>query len=355
MEDLRLKALADILVGYSLEVKKGEYILIRADEPEALPLMEELYRKVLEKGGYPLIRIKPEIFDYLLVKNASKEQIENFLDTEIYELKRVQGRIKICAPKNPKMMANVAPKKFVLLQEKLGRYRKYLDKIKWSLFYYPTEGLAQEMNMSLKEAEDFIFKSCLKDWKKETKKMEKIKKVFDRGKIVRIKGNETDISFSLKGRKGEICDGKENIPGGEVYYAPIENSINGQILFEGLRIFEGKEMKDIFLKFKNGQLTKIEADSGRDSLVSLTKIDRGMARIGEFGIGCNYDLNRITKEMLFDEKIGGTIHLALGIAVNSDGKNKSSLHFDILKDLRKQGEIYLDGKLIQKNGKFIFL
>lgn len=355
MEDARLKTLADILVDYSLEVKKGEHILIRANEPEALPLMEELYRKVLEKGGYPLIRIQPEIFDYLLVKHASKEQIENFLDTEIYELKRVQGRIKICAPKNPKMMANADPEKFALVQKKLGMTRRYLSKIKWSLFYYPTEGLAQQMNMSLKEAEDFVFKSCLKDWEKETEKMEKIEKVFGRGEIVRIKSNETDITFTIKGRKGEICDGRHNMPGGEIYYAPIENSINGQIFFEGLRIYEGKEMKNISLEFKNGQITKIEAESGEDFLNSLTKIDKGAARIGEFGMGCNYDLNRITNEMLFDEKIGGTIHLALGIAVNPDGKNKSALHFDILKDLRKEGKIYLDGELVQENGKFVFL
>ncbi|MDP3052678.1 MAG: aminopeptidase [bacterium] len=355
MEDSRLKALADIFVNYSLEVKKGEHILIRADEPEALPLMEEIYIKILEKGGYPLIRIKPEIFDYLLAKHASKKQIENFLDTEIYELNKVQGRIKICAPKNPKMMANVDSGKLALVQKKLGMYRKYLDKVKWLLFYYPTEGLAQQMEMSLKETENFIFKACLKDWRKETEKMKKIKKFFDGGKIVRIKGNETDIAFSIEGRKGELSGGKHNMPGGEAYYAPIENSINGQIFFEGSRSYEGKAMKDIFLEFKNGRITKIKAESGQDFLTYLTKIDRGAARIGEFGIGCNYDLNRITNETLFDEKIGGTIHLALGDRVNFDGKNRSILHFDIVKDLRKEGKIYLDGKLVQEKGKFIFL
>lgn len=355
MEDPRIKELADIMVDYSLEVKKGEYILLKTDEPEALPLMEELYKKILGKGGYPLIRIQPEIFEYLLAKHASKEQIENFLDTEIYEIKKVHGRIRICAPKNPKMMTSVDPEKFALLRKKLGAYRKDLRKIKWLNFYYPTEGLAQQMNMSLTEAEDFVFKSCLKDWKKETKVMKKIKKVFDQGKIVRIKGNETDISFSIKGRKGELSSGRHNMPGGEVYYAPIENSINGRILFNGSRIYEGKEMKDIFLEFKNGQITKIKADTGDEFLALLTKLDRDSGKIGEFGIGSNYDLRQITNVMLFDEKMGGTIHLAMGNSVNSDGKNKSSLHFDIIKDLRKEGEIYLDGKLIQKDGKFIFL
>ncbi len=227
MEDPRIKELADIMVNYSLEVKKGEYILIKTDEPEASPLMEELYKKILEKGGYPLTRIQPEIFEYLLAKHADKEQIKNFLDTEVYEMERIQGRIKICAPKNPKIMANVDPKKFAILRKKLGVYRKYLGKIKWLNFYYPTEGLAQQMNMSLIEAENFVFKSCLKDWKKETKTMQKIKEVFDQGKIVRIKGNETDINFSINGRKGELSSGKHNMPGGEVYYAPIEDSFNG--------------------------------------------------------------------------------------------------------------------------------
>ncbi|MFA5084375.1 MAG: aminopeptidase [Candidatus Paceibacterota bacterium] len=354
MENSRLKALANVLVDYSLEVKKGEHILIRTDEPEALPLMKELYKKILEKGGYPLIRFHPEIFDYLLAKNATNEQIQNFLDTEIYELKKVQGRIRICAPRNTKIMANVNPEKLALVQKKLGLYRNYLDRIKWLIFYYPTEGLAQQMNMSLEEAENFIFKACLKDWKKETEKINKVKKLFNKGKTVRITGNKTNISFSIKGRKSEISNGKHNMPAGEVYYAPVENSINGEIFFEGSRIYEGKEMKDIFLEFRNGRLTEIKAESGQDFLACLTRVDKGAAKIGEFGIGCNGDINRITNETLFDEKIGGTIHLALGCSVNSDGKNKSNIHFDIVKDLRKKGEIYLDGKLVQKNGKFLF-
>jgi len=185
--------------------------------------------------------------------------------------------------------------------------------------------------------------------------MRKIKEVFDRGEIVRIKQHETDVTFSIKGRKGELSSGKHNMPGGEVYYAPIENSINGRILFNGLRIYEGKEMKNIFLEFKNGRITKAKADTGSESLILLTKLDKDSGKIGEFGIGSNYDLDRITNVMLFDEKIGGTIHLALGNSVCPDGKNKSNIHFDILKDLRDQGEIHLDGKLVQKNGKFIFL
>lgn len=355
MKDPRIKELADILIDYSLNVKKGEYILIKTDEPEALPLMEELYKKILKKGGYPLIRIQPEIFEYLMAKNASKEQIENFLDTEIYEMRKIQGRIRICAPKNSKIMADVDPKKFVLLRKKLGLYRNYLGKIKWMNLHYPTEGLARQMNTTFKETQDFVFKSCLKDWKKETRGMEKIKKVFDGGEIVEIKGNGTNISFSIKGRKGSLSSGKHNMPGGEVYYAPVENSFNGRILFNGLRSYEGKEMKNIFLRFENGKIIKAEADAGEESLNLLIKIDKDSGRVGEFGIGSNYDLDQITNVMLFDEKIGGTIHLALGNSVCPDGKNRSNIHFDILKDLRDQGEIHLDGKLVQKNGKFIFL
>jgi len=354
MRDSRIIELADILVNYSLEVGKGEHILIRADEPEAMPLMEEIYKKILGKGAYPFTRIQPEIFNYLLVKCANKDQIENFLNTEIYELKKVQGRIKICAPRNPKIMTNIDPEKYALLRKRLGEYLRYLKNIKWTFFYCPTEGLAQQMNMSLGEAEDFIFKACLKNWKKEIKRLEEIKEIFDQGGEVGIEGRLTEIGFSIKGRKGEISDGKHNMPGGEVYYAPIENSIDGQIFFEGVRFYEGKEMEDIFLRFTDGELKEVKAKKGEDFLKFLIKADKGAGKVGEFGIGCNYDIDRITNVNILDEKIGGTIHLALGDAISADGKNRSTIHFDIVKDLRKEGKIYLDGELVQKNGKFLF-
>lgn len=354
MRDLRLVKLADLLVNYSVEVQKGEQVLIQLDEPEALPLAEELLKKILTKGAYPLIRIRPDIFSYLMVKYANKDQINNFLDSTIYELKNVQVRIRIVAPKNLRLMNSADPEKLSLLESKLGKSRNYLGKIKWVVFYYPTEALAQQMNMSLEEAEDFIFKICLKDWPAETKKMKKIKDLFDQGNRVTIKGDFTNISFNIKGRKGSIGNGKHNIPDGEVFYAPIEDSVNGFVSFEGLRIYENKELRDISLEFADGQVVNATAKEGEDFLKLLIKTDEGSDKIGEFGIGTNYDVTKITGEMLFDEKMGGTIHLALGISASPDGKNKSAIHLDLLKDLRQGGKIYLDDKLVQENGKFLF-
>ncbi len=352
MKDSRLIELANLLVDYSVNVQKGEQILIQIDEFEAMPLAEELFKKILAKGAYPLIRIRPDVFDYLMINYGDKDQIAGFLDSAIYELKNVQARIRIVAPANLRTMNNADPAKIALLEKKLSQ-RRHLHKIKWVLFYYPTEALAQEMNMSLEEAEDFIFKVCLKDWPAEAKKMEKIKRVFDRGDEVCIRGDYTEIRFNIKGRKGSISDGKHNMPGGEVYYAPIENSVRGYISFEGTRIFQNKEIKNISLEFEDGEITNAKAESGGEFLESLIKTDEGSNRIGEFGIGTNYDVKKMTGEMLFDEKMGGTIHLALGDNV-SDGKNKSAIHLDLLKDLRCGGEIRLDDVLIQEDGKFLF-
>ena len=352
MKDSRLIKLANLLVDYSANVQKEEHVLIQIDEFEAMPLAEELFKKILAKGAYPIIRIRPDIFDYLLVNYGKENQIISFLDSAIYELKNVQARIRIVAPANLRSMNNADPAKIALLEKKLSQ-RKYLHKIKWVTFYYPTEALAQEMNMSLEEAEDFIFKVCLKDWPAEAKKMGKIKQIFDRGDEVCIKGDCTNIRFSIKGRKGRVSDGKHNMPGGEVYYAPIENSTYGFIFFEGIRIFQNKEIKNISLEFEDGEITEAKAETGGEFLESLIKTDKGSNRIGEFGIGTNYDVKKMTGEMLFDEKMGGTIHLALGDNV-SDGKNKSAIHLDLLKDLRSGGEIRLDDVLIQEGGKFLF-
>jgi aminopeptidase len=208
--------------------------------------------------------------------------------------------------------------------------------------------------MSLDEFEDFVYNATNIDWKKESKKQDKLKRILDKGKMVRIVGEDTDLSFSIMGRKALKCDGKHNMPDGEVFIAPVENSTNGKIAYSYPAIRLGKEVDGIKLEFKNGKVVKFSARKNESLLRESLNIDSGAKRLGEFGIGVNSGIKKFIKQILFDEKIGGTIHLALGMAYKEGGgRNKSAIHWDMIKDLRKGGSLYIDGKLIQKNGKFV--
>lgn len=214
--------------------------------------------------------------------------------------------------------------------------------------------------MSLEEYEDFVFSSCLLDeedpvmeWKKIYKHQEKICQFLNRVSKIHILGEDTDLLLNVKGRKWINCSGKLNMPDGEVYTGPVENLANGTVRFTYPVIVAGREVEDITLTFKDGKVIKATAVKGDELLQQMLKIE-GADRIGEVAIGTNYDITQFTKNMLFDEKMGGTIHVALGASIpESGGLNKSAIHWDILKDMKKEGEIYADKKLFYKNGKFL--
>ena len=194
----------------------------------------------------------------------------------------------------------------------------------------------------------------MQDWKKESKKQDKLKKVVDKGKTVRIVGENTDISFSIKGRQGLKCDGKHNMPDGEVFVAPVETTIEGHIQYSYPAIKNGVAVPDVYLEFKKGRVTKAKASKNEHFLKQMISTDKGANTLGEFGIGLNFGIKKFIRNILFDEKIGGTIHLALGMAYKEGGgKNESALHWDMIKDLRQGGKLIIDNKVIQKNGKFL--
>ncbi len=233
-------------------------------------------------------------------------------------------------------------------------------KLKWVGLPYPINAQAQEAAMSLAEYEDFVYSSCLVDnedpiveWKKIHKQQEKICEFLNQVNEIHIKGEDTDLTFNVKDRKWENCDGKFNMPDGEICTAPIENSANGTIRFTFPGIYSGREIEDIKLKFRDGKVVEASAAKGDELLQQILKIE-GADRIGEAAIGTNYGITRFTKNMLFDEKMGETIHMALGASFpEHGGLNKSAIHWDILKDMKKDGEIYADEKLFYKNGKFL--
>lgn len=356
MVDERIRKIAEILVDYSTEVKKGDRVLIRADL-EAKDLALEVYKLSLLRGAYPWIKIILPNQDYIFYKHASKEQLEWFPEHEYFEIKNTDVYFAIRAPINLREFININPKKLSDRLKTLKPIRDWrVEKTRWVVFYYPTNALAQEAEMSLPEFEDFVFNACLIDWREMSKKLLKIKKLLDTTDKVRIIGDETDLTFSIKGRNALIANGKKNMPDGEVYTSVVENSVNGYIKYEIPAVRFGNVVEDIMLKFEDGKVVEAKASKNQKFLEEMLNTDEGARRIGEFGIGLNYNITRSVKNILFDEKIGGTIHLALGRGYKETlSKNESAIHWDMIKDLRKNGEIYFDGKLVMKNGEWLIL
>ena len=221
--------------------------------------------------------------------------------------------------------------------------------------FFPTRDYAKWTKTSLRELRKLYYDACLVDRKMLSKEMNKIKRVFDGAKTVRIKGNNTDLTFSLNERLGSMENGKENLPGGEVYYAPQENSLEGLITFSFPGVYFGKEIKNIRLKFNHGKIVSAKASKNQDVLETIINTDQGSRFIGEFGIGSNFAVGKWVNEVFLSEVMVGTIHLAIGDSYKEcKGTNKSAVHFDIVKDLRKEGEILVDNKLIMKKGIWIF-
>jgi len=302
---------------------------------------------------------------YTFYKYAKEHQLKFVSPVYKFLYENIDVSINVWCQPNPKKLSSIDPSKIRMsaasrreLAEIFNK-RAAEGKLKWVLLPYPINAQAQEAAMSLEEYEDFVYSSCLVDkedpiaeWRKISQQQEKICEFLNQVSEIRIVGEDTDLTFNVQGRKWINSDGKRNMPSGEVFTAPLENSANGTIRFTYPGIYSGKEVEDITLTFKDGEVVKASAAKGEDLLQQILKID-GANRIGEAAIGTNYGITKFTKNMLFDEKMGGTIHIALGNSYpESGGLNKSAIHWDILKDM-KTGEIYADSKLFYKNGKFL--
>ncbi len=357
MTDQRVEKFADILINHSTRIKKDELVVISADI-EGKDLVLELYKQILKKGAYPKINISLPKTNYTYYKYASEKQIRKFPKLAMIEAKMSQVYIGIISGSNTRELTNIDPKRIALRQKVTNSISDYIvngkPKIRRVTTLYPSNSLAQEANMSLQEYEDFVFNAIVQDWEKESKIFERIHKLFQRKNEVRIIGEDTDIKMSVKNRPFIIDRGEENMPGGEMFAAPIKTSVEGHIRFTYPAIRSGQEVENVYLEFKKGKVVKAKASKNEKFLKAMINTDAGSKYIGELGIGLNKRIDRFTKDLLFDEKIGGTIHLALGMAYKEcKGDNKSALHWDIVKDLRRNGEIIVDGKIVQKKGKFI--
>lgn len=355
MSDPRVERLADILVNHSIKVTKGERVLISSSSELAKPLVLEVYKKVLEAGGHPTVNIAFEETANIFYSMAAKEQLLDFPKAKFFEAKNLDCVVNIRAAVNKKALSNVDSKAISQRSKVLMPIQEEIvNKKRWVICNFPTNALAQETDMSLEEYEDFLYGATNINWEKVKKEEMRLKKVLDKGKVVRIAGKDTDLTISIKGRKAIPCFGERNMPDGEVFLSPIENSAQGEIYYDLPAIYQGKEVLGIRLKFKNGKVVEASAEKNEKFLVAMLDTDKGARYLGELGIGTNYGIRHFSKDILFDEKIGGTVHLAVGRSYkDAGGKNESAIHWDMIKDLRNGGAIYIDGKLIQKDGRFL--
>lgn len=355
MPEARVRRLAAILVGYSLAVKEGETVLLTTTEA-GKPLALAAYEEVLKAGGHPLLEVTFEEADLLLLRHGRPEQIGHLPKSRLYQARQIDCYLNIRAPLNRRLLSQAPAGRMAERQRALKPWKDIvIDKKRWVVTNFPTHALAQEAEMSLSEYEDFFFRATNIDWAAVDREEERLKVLLEQAKTVRVVGRDTDLSFSIAGRKARKCAGRSNMPDGEVFTGPRETSAEGEIYYEFPAIYNAREVTGVRLKFRRGEVVEARAEKNEEFLHRLLGMDAGAKRLGEFGVGFNYAIRRFTKDILCDEKIGGTVHLALGKGYPETGsRNDSALHWDMIKDLRRGGELYLDGGLIQKDGKFLW-
>jgi aminopeptidase len=365
MVDPRIEKLAKLCVHYSVRVKSRDKVSMEGD-PAALPLLREIYKECLLSGAYPQITLSDSVFEYVFYECAKEHQLRFVSPFRRFLLENVDVNIRVSCNPKPRELANVDPARIAMHQTSYRELRGIQDrrftegKLRWTVLPYPISAQAQDASMSLEEYEDFVYGSCLVDkkdpvaeWRKIGRQQERICRFLNEADEISIVGEDTELTLSVKNRKWFDADGKQNMPDGEVGTSPVETSINGRIRFTYPGIYLGREVEDISLTLERGKVVKASATKGDELLKEILKIE-GANRIGEVSIGTNYGIKKFTKHMLFDEKIGGTLHMALGNSYAvTGGLNKSAIHWDILKDMKKHGEIYADEKLFYKNGKFL--
>jgi aminopeptidase len=353
--DPRIQKLAKLLVNYSVFVKSDENVII-SGTTEVEPLLLAVYKEVILAGGHPIFRMSPKNTSHFFYKHAKKHQIEKYPDILEMMITKSHKCIGVESITNTRELTSCDPNKITARAKVTQKISDLICNNKPKMHrvstIYPTEALAQDAEMSITEYENFLFDSCLLDWNKLSKHMHKIAKYFKENSTVVLLGKNADLTMKVHGKKAMVCDGKENMPDGEICMAPVRESLNGWIRFEYPAIRDGKEVTDVFLKFKDGKVIESSASKNEDFLRAMLNTDKNSSYVGELGIGCNPKVNKFTKSLLFDEKIGGTIHLALGNAYEDNGGgNDSAIHWDIVKDMHK-GKIIVDNKVIQENGKW---
>jgi aminopeptidase len=364
MPDPRVAKLAQVLVHYSLDLQPGELLTLRTS-PLADELNLEVYKEAVKAGGHITIQNKIPGTDEIFYKFASDAQLEHISPVDKLLAETFDASLFIEAEHNTRELSSIDPGKIAKVSKaNAGLTQTFFERaarkeIKWSLTVYPTPAMAQEADMSLADYQDFVYGAGMLHlddpvafWKKEGFRQREIINWLEGHEKIVLKGANVDLTFSIKGRTFETADGKYNFPDGEIFTGPVEDSADGYIRFSYPAIFSGQEVEDIELWFENGKVVKEQASKNANLLTKMLNTDEGARYLGEWGIGTNYGIQRFTKNMLFDEKLGGTIHLAVGSGYPETGSNnQSGIHWDMLCNM-SDSEIHADGELFYKDGQF---
>lgn len=356
MTDPRVTRQAQILVEHSTKPRPGETAMIFAYSELGKPLVVELYRQLLKRDLQEIfVLFQMEELIEAQVREAPAEYLLRTPSLEMYLTEHIDVWYGIHAPLNTRYLTSAPPGRVGdYLKQRRPIVTHRVEHARWVLTKFPTEAAAQDADMSLEEYEEFVFRATDIDWEAVARQQQKLKELFESGREVRILGEDTDLRLRVDGRTFISAHGELNMPDGEIFTSPLEDSVQGHIHFTYPAIYQGREADHVRLWFEKGRIEKAIASKGQDYLEALLNTDSGARYIGELGIGNNFAIQRFVKDILFDEKIGGTIHLAVGESYAiAGGENKSAIHWDMIKDLRNGGEIYLDGELVQKDGRWL--
>jgi aminopeptidase len=363
MHDIRIDRWAHTLVHYCLSLKEGDNVSIHATSLAA-PLVEAVYREVLRAGAHPLPFVTLEHLDEILLQEANARQIEQSYQLLSALAPRIDARLSILSQGNTKALTNVDPVRSSQRSQAYAQARAAMgekEDFRWALTLYPTVGYAQDAEMSLHDFEEFVFNVCfLNDedpsarWRAVSIEQQRLVDWLEGRKQVHIAGPNTDLRLSIDGRVFINSDGKRNFPSGEFFTGPVEQSAHGVIQFDVPSSHNGRTIEGVRLVFREGKVVEASARQGQEYLEYMLELDSGARYLGEFAFGNNPGVIRATKNTLFDEKMGGTIHLALGNSYpETGGLNISALHWDMVCDLRQQGEVWIDDVLFLKDGKIL--
>jgi aminopeptidase len=365
VRDQRADALARILVHYSTAVQKGDVTLIQG-ESAAEPLALAVYEEVVKAGGYPMVELIMEGQAATYFKYAEDAQLDWISPTAMWAAEHADARIRLMAEENTRALSGVEPELQTRrqaaakpLMETMMR-RTAAGQFRWSLTLFPTHAYAAEADMSLADYEDFFYRACLCDrddpvqaWRDQSQETRRLAEWMVGKEEIHIEAPGTDLRLNVAGRTFIAADGRHNMPDGEFFTGPVEDSATGEVTFTYPAVYGGREVAGVKLRFEDGKIADASAERNEDFLIKTLDTDPGARRLGELGIGTNYGIDRFTKEILLDEKIGGTVHLAVGMSYpETGGTNDSAVHWDMVCDLRRGGRITVDGQELQVDGKF---
>jgi aminopeptidase len=366
VNDTRINSLASILVDYSARIGNGDRVLIEATTT-AEPLVRAIYSRVLEVGGHPFIQLELPDQDELFYRLAGDAQLDFVPPLRKFAYETFESRFRIHSQVNPRGLSGVDPKRVGRRQKALAGLteiqmrRGAEENFRWVTTLFPTAGYASEAGMSKEDYEDFVYQACHANeadpvayWKKVEAEQAKMLTHIQGHDQVTLRGPNVDLKLSIKDRKYKNSCGKYNMPDGEIYTGPVEESVNGWVKFTYPAIYQGSAVEGIELNFVDGRVEKATAQSNEAYLLEMLNADAGARFLGEFAIGTNFEIDRFTGNILFDEKIGGTFHMALGAGYPDTGsKNRSAIHWDMICDMRTEAEIAVDSEVIYRNGRFV--